>query len=234
MRRKWLEVAQWHNKQEAADSDNDGNRNGSNTRAQSNEAPAHGAAEIRATVDMQAEREPFHTELLNVDDIYRAAGIMEPLRGYSIHKVVDMLMSEHLRDQSKEVKRAAVLMALDAAGITVEEVLRDAPLRQEAIASYEAEQRKQVEAEWARKAEENLQIQAELERVKTQFMHRLRRNLDGVAREKATFGNWQTMKQQEWKSMAEAVDLCTKSPVQEPTREAMSVASLAEASGKPV
>jgi hypothetical protein len=34
--------------------------------------------------------------------------------------------------------------------------------------------------------------------------------------------------------MAEAVDLCTKAPVQEPTRESMSVASLAEASGKPV
>jgi hypothetical protein len=124
-------------------------------------------------------------------------------------------------------------VALDAAGITLEEVLRDAPLGQEAIDSYEVE-RKQVEAEWARKAEENLQIQAELERVKTQFMDRLRRNLDGVAREKATFGNWLTMKQQEWRSMAEAVDLCTKSPVQEPTREGMSVTSLAEARGKPV
>lgn len=237
MRRKWLEVAQWHNKQEVADTDSDGNRNGSNTRAQSNEAPAHGAAESRTMVDMpaeRAEREPFHAELLGVDDIYRAAGIIEPRRGYSIHKVVDMLMSEHLRGQSKEVKRAAVLMALDAAGITVDEVLRDAKLREEAIDSYEAEQRKQVEAEWARKAEENLQIQSELERVKGQFMDRLRRNLDGVAREKATFGNWLTMKQQEWKSMAEAVDLCTKAPVQEPTRESMSVASLAEASGKPV
>jgi hypothetical protein len=54
----------------------------------------------------------------------------------------------------------------------------------------------------AQKAEENVQIQAELERVKTRYGERLRRNLDGMAREKATFGNCVTMKQQEWQSIA--------------------------------
>jgi hypothetical protein len=49
----------------------------------------------------------------------------------------------------------------------------------------------------ARKAEENLQIQAELETVEARYMERVRRNPDGVAREKATSGNRLTMKQQE-------------------------------------
>lgn len=84
MRRKWLEVAQWHNKPEAADSDSDRNRNGSNAKAQSNEAPAHRAAEVRATMDLQADRQPFHAELLGVDDIYRAAGIIEPRLQHSL------------------------------------------------------------------------------------------------------------------------------------------------------
>lgn len=171
-------------------------------------------------------------ELFGVDDIYRAAGIIEPRRGYSIQKVVEMLGSDHLRGQSKEVKWAAVLMALEAAGISVDEVLRDAEARQEALDAYEAEQRKQVEAEWARRAEENLQLQAELERIKAQYMDRLRRNLDGVAREK--LWHWPTMKQQEWQSMAEAVELCTKPAVTENVREPLTVASLAEASCKPV
>lgn len=83
-------------------------------------------------------------ELLPMDDIYRMAGILNPRKGYSINKIVEMLRSEHLRGLSKELKRASVLMALDAAGIPVEEVLQDAKARREAIDSYEAEQAKTV------------------------------------------------------------------------------------------
>ncbi|MGB7437216.1 MAG: hypothetical protein WBR26_06200 [Candidatus Acidiferrum sp.] len=173
-------------------------------------------------------------ELLPMEDVYRMAGILNPRKGYSINKVVDMLHSEHLRGLSQEMKRASVLMALDAAGITVEEVLEDAKARQDAIDSYEAEQRKQFEAQLARKAEENTQIQAELERVKARYTERLRRNLDGMAREKATFGNWLTTKQQEAQSMTEAVDLYLKpSPPEKPSTPLEEV-SLAGTRVKPV
>ena len=68
----------------------------------------------------------FAGELLSMEEIYRAAGIVGPRRGYSINKVVEMLQSEHIRGLSKEMKRASVLMALDAAGVTIDEVVRDA------------------------------------------------------------------------------------------------------------
>jgi hypothetical protein len=145
-----------------------------------------------------------------------------------------MLHSEHIRGSSKEMKRASVLLALDAAGISVDEVLQDANVRQEAIDAHEAGQRKQFEALLARKAEGNIQIQAELERVKTRYGERLRRNLDGMAREKSTFGNWLTLKQQESQSMAEAVALCLKPPVSEPASSALPEDSLVNASTKPV
>ena len=128
------------------------------------------------------------------------------------------------------MKRASVLMALDAAGVSIDEVVRDAKARQEAT----FEQRKQFEAQWARKAEENLQIQAELETVKARYMERGRRNLDGVAREKVTFGNWLTMKQQEAQSMADAVELCVKAPGTEAANGSMAEVSLIDASAKPV
>jgi hypothetical protein len=127
-----------------------------------------------------------------------------------------------------------VLMALDAAGITVDEVLQDAKSRQDAIDSYEADQRKQFEAQLARKADENAQIQAEMERVKARYTERLRRNLDGMAREKATFGNWLTLKQQESESMTEAVELCLKPPVAEKPSTPLEEVSLAGARVKPV
>jgi predicted YcjX-like family ATPase len=96
----------------------------------------------------------FRVELLPMEDIYRAAGIMNPRRGYSINKVVEMVHSEHIRGLSKEMKQAAVLMALDAAGISLDQVQQDAKARHEVLDSYEAGQKKQIEAMWARKAEE--------------------------------------------------------------------------------
>jgi hypothetical protein len=177
----------------------------------------------------------FQAELLAMEDIYRAAGIGSPRRGYSISKVVEMLRNEHLRGQSREVRRAAVLMALDAAGVTVDEVLQDAKVRQEAIDAYAAEQRKHAEAQWARKAEENIQIQAELEHVKSLYAERIRRNLDGVAREKSTFAAWLKMKEQETQGMAEAVEQVLKTPAApEPPVDPLLSVTPTSVSGKPV
>jgi hypothetical protein len=55
-----------------------------------------------------------------------------------------------MRGASRKLRRAAVLMALDAAGVSVDEVLQDAKVRQEAIEAYAVEQRKHAEAQWAR------------------------------------------------------------------------------------
>ena len=177
----------------------------------------------------------FQSELLPVEDIYRAAGITSPRRGYSISKVVEMLGNEHMRGLSRELRRAAVLMALDAAGVTVDEVLQDAKVRQEAIDAYAAEQRKHAEAQWTRKAEENVQIQAELELVKAHYGERIRRNLDGVTREKATFGSWLKAKEQETQGMTEAVEQVLKAPVPaEPSVEPLLTVTLPRVTGKPV
>jgi len=227
MRRKCFEMG--HKDEEEADAVTGGKNE------LANRAPAVAAAEEPGALrEGDEEGASEQVDLLSMEDIYRMAGILAPRKGYSIHKIVDMLHSEHLRGSSKEMKRASVLMALDAAGVTVEEVLQDAKARQDAIDSYEAEQRRQFEAQLARKAEENAQIQAELERVKARYTERLRRNLDGVARERATFGNWLTLKQQESQSMAEAVELCLKAPAEEAPRNAIEEVSLAGPRVKPV
>ena len=166
MRRRWLELP-WHNEPEGLSGSGPGNgeaRGSGNGKAknekenlmfhttQPTEKPAHSAREVPN----------FQVELLPMEDIFRAAGVMNPRRGYSVNKVAEMLNSEHIRGLSKEMKRVAVLMALDAADVPIDSVLQDAKARQDALDSYEAQQRKLVEAGWARKAEENIQIQAEL------------------------------------------------------------------------
>ena len=150
-----------------------------------------------------------------MDDIYRAAGILAPRMGYSIRKVADMLASDHLRGVSDEMKRASILMALDAAGISVDEVLRDAAMRQSAINSYESDQWEHFEEYWAAKSAENSHIQSELERITAQYQERIKRNLDEIAREKVIFATWQTMKQQEAQRIGEAAGICSTPSLEE-------------------
>jgi hypothetical protein len=221
MGRKWLELAPRHGKQDAlsinSEKDEAGRDENSNTGSdKENRAPLLTQPTEKAPVRAARQVPNFQVELLSVEDIYRSAGIMNPRRGYSINKVVDMLNSEHIRGLSKEMKQAAVLMALDAAGIAIDQVQLDAKSRQDVLGSYEAAQKKQVEALWARKAEEVAQIQAELESVKAHHLARISRNLEGVAREKATFNSWLTLKQQECENMAAAVELCLKAPIPAP------------------
>jgi len=142
------------------------------------------------------------------DEIYRSAGVKSPRLGYNIVKVIEMLQSEHIKNLPTETKRSSLLMALEAAGVQVDEVVQDATLRQRAITSYEAIQHKHLEEYEARKAQENVAIQAEAERVAAEYTSRISRNLDEVAREKETFRKWQSKKQHEAKRIADAVALC--------------------------
>lgn len=151
-------------------------------------------------------------DLLSYEDIYHAAGILSPRSGYGVHKVVEMLNSDRIRELSKDIKRASVLMALDAAGTSPDDLLKDATHRQQALNSYEAGQQNQLEEFEARKAREDGQIQAELERLTAHYGERLKQNHDQVAREKEALRNWQMAKQHEIQRIAEVIDLCTKQP----------------------
>ena len=151
-------------------------------------------------------------DLLSYDDIYHAAGIMAPRSGYGIHKVVEMLNSQRIRELSPDVKRASVLMALDAAGTSVDDVLQDATRRQQALDAYEAGQRKQLEEFEAQKSKENAEIEAEMERVRAHYAQRIQNNRDQVAREKETLRNWQMAMQHESQRITEVIELCRKQP----------------------
>jgi hypothetical protein len=165
------------------------------------------------------------SDLLSYEDIYRAAGILSPDSGYGIHKVVDMLNSDRIRNLSPEIKRASVLMALDASGTSTEDLLRDATRRQQALGSYDAGQQKQLEEFEARKTQENSQIQAEMERVTAHYAERIQHNHDQVARERETLRNWQMQKQYESHRISEVIELCAKQPAAAPLSNAAAASS---------
>src|ERR1700688_3248543 len=213
---KWLGLAPWNSRQENLSSGDDDNGKDTGNNRSRPEHPVRQTQSVEKSPQRSArELPPLQIELLSMEDIYRAAGITNPRGGYSVNKVVEMLDSEHIRVLSKDLKRAALMMALDAAGISIDLLQRDAQTRRNALDFYEAEQQRQAEAQWSRKAEEVSQIRAELETAKEQYTTRINRNLESVAREKARFSSWVAAKHHETQSMAEAIELCLKSPVSE-------------------
>ena len=170
--------------------------------------------------------------LLSYEDIYHAAGIMSPGCGYGIHKVVEMMNNERIRDLSKDVKRASVLMALDAAGTSSDDLLTDATRCQNALNSYETAQRKQLEDFEARKARENARIEEELEKVRSHYAERIQSNLDHVAKEREALRNWQAAMQHESQRIADVIELCGKQPAAAKPAIAMAAAAVSHGTEK--
>jgi hypothetical protein len=117
------------------------------------------------------------------------------------------------------VCRASVLMALDSAGVSMDEVLRDARVRQEAIDSCEAEQRKLFEAHWAQKEEENASDSGRIRADESQLPGAHQAQPRWRRRRESHVPELVTAKQRESQSMAEAAKLRAKPVTSAPPME---------------
>jgi hypothetical protein len=151
---------------------------------------------------------PVNNKYLSFSQIYQGSTVKPPRLPDGILKVADMVSSPHLCGMSPDAKRCSLLMALDAAGVEIEELLQDAVVRQRALNDYEEAQRSRLRAFEAAKADENSKIQAELDRLTSQYMSRIQANLDDIAREQDTFDDWLKHKQEESQRIAEAAAFC--------------------------
>jgi hypothetical protein len=209
---KWLKTASKQDRKDILTASSNGVR-GSNT---GDHARTERQNDIHAIPHRTAPAVP-QGDMLPLEDIYRAMGTLDARTGYSVLKVVEMLGSSHIRELPNEMRRASVLMALDAAGISIDEILKDARVRLDALASYETDQEKRLKESESRKLQGNAQIQLEMERVSEHYLERMNRNLDEVALARSPFTNWQAIKQQEVQRISEAVGLCEKRAASEPS-----------------
>lgn len=148
------------------------------------------------------------------DEIYRAAEIQPPAHGYTILKIAEMLQSERIRALPAEVKKNSILLALDASGVKIEAVIEDAVKRDRALDAFERVQQKALDELEARKAQDNGQIQADLDRLVQEHKARIQANNDEVAREKERFYAWRLQKQQQEQKIAESVSyFVTENPI---------------------
>jgi hypothetical protein len=70
--------------------------------------------------------------------VYKGAAVKPPSHGYGVDRIADMLAHGSLAGLDKSVKASAVLAALDAAGVAIEDVIHDGMLRYKALVAFEA------------------------------------------------------------------------------------------------
>ncbi len=113
-----------------------------------------------------------------------------------------MLESEHIRNLPSDVRKSSILVALDAAGVEIKDVIQDAIRRDRALDTYERVQQRAVEELESRKTKENSDIQAQIDKYVTEQRAKIQSNNDAISREKERFTGWRLKKQQEEKKIA--------------------------------
>lgn len=166
---------------------------------------AQSVADIASTIAMEPKFTTPVSDPTSFDDIYKAAEIPPAPQGYTILKVTQMLESEHIRNLPSDVKKSSILVALDAAGVDIKDVIQDAVRRDRALDGYERVQQRAAEELERRKTKENSDIQAQIDKYVTEQRAKIQSNNEEVSREKERFTGWRLKKQQEEKKIAEAV-----------------------------
>jgi hypothetical protein len=151
---------------------------------------------------------------IDLSAVYDAAKIDAPAHGYTVLKVAEMLQNEHIRTLPADVKRKSVMVALDAAGVKVTEIVEDAVRRDRALDTYERVLQKSLEDIRARTAADNQKIEEEIAQRAAELRARIDENTRKAKREEEEFLAWQTRKHQEEETIATAVSyFVSESPI---------------------
>jgi hypothetical protein len=143
------------------------------------------------------------------EQIYQTIGIKLPGHGFNIYKIEDMLKSVYLKDMNNEGKKNAVLVALEAIKVPIEEIIQDAINRDKALDSYEKYEEKKLKEFETRKSDENKKIQEEIERFFNEKREQIQSNDRLVQQARERFKNWEAQKRSEEQRIFETLKYFT-------------------------
>jgi hypothetical protein len=149
-------------------------------------------------------------KLLSFEEIYHKSTFKPATStaAWDIFKVADMLTSRHLHGLSPAAKHSALMMALDAAGVAVEDMLQDAVQRQRVLNEYEDNQRRRLDQFEKTKLQENDRLSQELEGICAHYRMRISGAVQEIERERALFHDWREGKEREQRRISEAASAC--------------------------
>lgn len=144
-------------------------------------------------------------ELPNFEQIYNTVGIKTPTHGFNIFKIEEMLNSPFLKDMNAEAKKNAVLVALDAVKVSIDEITHDAIKRNRALDSYERFEEQKLQDFENRKSEDNKKIQEDIEKYFNEKREKIQKNDKLVQQAKDKFKSWLNLKKSEEQKIYETL-----------------------------
>jgi len=163
------------------------------------------AAEIVPDIDAETTFTKPVADSTSFEEIYASAQITSPRHGYSVLKVAEMLENEHIRTLPADVKRKSILVALEAAGVNVNDIVEDAVRRDRALDTYERVLVKNLETLRAEKERESQRLEEEINQKVAELRARIADNTKAITVEQESLLAWRTRKTQEEERIAQAV-----------------------------
>jgi hypothetical protein len=182
-------------------------------RASAGETPAQHAETHSSTfTDLPRPELPpdSASKLPSFDEIYRRSTFKASTKMSEWHilKIADMLNSEHLRGLSPSAKHSALMMALEAGGVAVEDMLQDAVQRQRVLNEFEDVQLRRLQEIEAIKMRENERLTGEMEAQSAKYRTRIAAGVEEIERQHQSFREWQQHKDREQRRIADAASAC--------------------------
>jgi hypothetical protein len=171
-------------------------------RVTAGDLPPGTAGEISAEFFETKELRPVGRSSIPIDVqdfavVYEEAGVPEPVRGYGVDTMAEILESKRLASLPREVRMGAVMGSLEAAGVTLSQVLRDAVLRERALDAFVAAKEREVEAQRQRNAGRIAALKEEMESVVMERVREIENLRRGIENETSAFAQLQLRKRQE-------------------------------------
>lgn len=136
-------------------------------------------------------------EMPSFEAIFQAFGIKEPSHGFTVYRAEELLKSVHLKNATPEIKRSALMVALEALRIPPEEVVQDAVRRDKALTQFEKIEERRLRELEQKKSEENKRLQEEMERIFNEIREKMEENNNIIKEARERFHSWQEDKEKE-------------------------------------
>jgi hypothetical protein len=147
-------------------------------------------------------------EIPTFEEIYRTAGISEPLHGFSAYKVLEILSSPDFAGLDGKAKAAALagFLKMNPSGpVPLADVIQDAVRRDQALDKFA----ELLQARLARRSQEvegeNARLQAEIDELARRHRERMEVNRRALEAEQEQLAQWLTRKRIEEHKLFEAV-----------------------------
>ncbi len=154
-------------------------------------------------------------EFPSFEAIFQAFGIKEPANGFTVYRAEELLRSVYLKNANPEIRRSALMVALEALRIPAEEVIQDAVRRDKALTQFEKIEERRLRELEQKKSEENKRLQEEMERIFNEIREKMEDNNSLLKDTRDKFQAWQQEKEKEEQRLSSVLQYFVSQDVSE-------------------